>query len=364
MRIEQMETPAVAIDLDILDANLKRTAELAAKAGVNLRPHIKTHKSVWIARKQIEYGAVGITVAKLGEAEVMADGGIDDILIAFPLVGAGKLKRLAALIERGVRVTVSVDSVEAASGISDVGVAAGIRIPLYLDINTGLNRCGLEPGLPSAELAIQISALPGVEVKGLMTHAGHSYGCGDAEGARKVAFAEAGALLATQQILRERGLEVPEISVGSTPTSKFVEQLSGVTEMRPGAYVFGDGSQLFPGLIDESECAMRIHATVVSAPRPGALIVDAGSKTLTSDVSVHRKGYGYLPDYPEIFVERLSEEHGILAVPDDCSLRIGDVLSIIPNHCCTVVNLRDELIGVRGGKLERMLKVDARGMNT
>ncbi|MFC5401274.1 alanine racemase [Cohnella soli] len=364
MQIEQMETPSVAIDLDILDANLKRTAELAAKAGVKLRPHIKTHKSVWIARKQIEYGATGITTAKLGEAEVMADGGIHDILIAFPLIGANKLKRLAKLIERGVRVTVSVDSMEAARGISDVGHAAGMRIPLYLDVNTGLNRCGLEPGLPSAELALQISALPGVDVNGLMTHAGHSYGCGDAEGARKVAFAEAEALIATQQILRDKGLDVPEISVGSTPTSKFTEQLSGVTEMRPGAYVFGDGSQLYPGFIDETECAMRIYATVVSSPRPGTLIVDAGSKTLTNDVSVHRKGYGYLPDYPEIFVERLSEEHGILAVPNNCSLKIGDVVSIIPNHCCTVVNLRDELAGVRDGKLDHWMKVDARGLIT
>lgn len=364
MLTEQVETPAVVIDLDILDANLKRTAELAAKSGVKLRPHIKTHKSVWIAKKQLEYGAKGITVAKLGEAEIMADGGINDILIAFPLVGPVKLKRLAKLIERGILVTVSVDSIEAARGISEVGAAKGMQIPLYLDINTGLHRCGMEPGHPSAGLARAISALPGVEVTGLMTHAGHSYGCRDAASARQVAIEEAEGLVATRQLLLDQGLNVPEISVGSTPTSKFAGQLSGVTEMRPGAYVFGDGSQLLPGLIAEAECAMRIYATVVSAPRPGTVIVDAGSKTLTSDTTPHRQGYGYLPDYPGIIVERLSEEHGILSVPGDCRLQIGDVVSIIPNHCCTVVNLRDELLGVRNGKRERWLKVDARGKNT
>ena len=361
---EQMDTPAVVVDLDILDANLKRTAELAAKSGIKLRPHIKTHKSVWIAKKQLDYGAKGITVAKLGEAEVMADGGIDDILIAFPLVGSGKLKRLAALLRRGVHITVSVDSLEAARGISDVGTELGMQISLYLDINTGLNRCGLEPGQASAELALAISALPGVAVTGLMTHAGHAYGCRDAESAQKVAFEEAEGLIATQKIITDRGVNVPEISVGSTPTSKFAGQLSGVTEMRPGAYVFGDGSQLFPGLITEEECAMRIYTTVISTPRPGYIIVDAGSKTLTNDASIHRSGYGYLPDYPEIMVERLSEEHGILAVPDNCGLQIGDVVSLIPNHCCTVVNLRDELFGTRGGKLEQVLKIDARGKNT
>lgn len=361
MNIDLMDSPAVVIDLDVLDANLRRTAALADQAGIKLRPHVKTHKNVWIARKQLEHGAVGITVAKLGEAEVMADGGIDDILIAYPIVGEPKLKRLANLIRRGIRVTVSVDSMEAARGLSEVGVGLGMRIPLYLDINTGLNRCGREPGEPSAELAFAMAALPGITVRGLMTHAGHAYGRSDREGVSEVARGEAEGLIATRQVLLDCGLDVPEVSVGSTPTSKFAGQWPGVTEMRPGAYVFGDGSQLFPGLIGLSECAMRIYATVVSAPRPGTVIVDAGSKTLSSDTSPHRRGYGYLPDYPDAYVERLSEEHGILSVPDDCPLRIGDVVEIIPNHCCTVVNLHDELYGVRGDRVDRMLTVDARG---
>jgi D-serine deaminase-like pyridoxal phosphate-dependent protein len=228
-------------------------------------------------------------------------------------------------------------------------------------VNSGLDRCGAEPGAPSAEIGLRLAELAGVELVGLMTHAGHAYSRSTVDGCREVAHAEAQALLATQEQLRAQGITVLEISVGSTPTSKFIGEVKGITEMRPGAYVFGDGSQLYPGTIALEECAMHIYATVVSAPRPGTLILDAGSKTLTTDVSVHRPGYGYVPDHPDAVIERLSEEHAIMRVPDDCSLRIGDVVSIIPNHCCTVVNLQDGLIGVRNGRFERELPVDARG---
>lgn len=361
---DELQTPAVTIDLAILDANLRNTAALAAAAGIKLRPHIKTHKSIWIARKQLAYGAVGITVAKLGEAEVMATAGIQNILIAFPLIGAPKLQRLAKLIDQGVEAIVSIDSVEAAQGLSELAVAKGITIPLYVDINTGLNRCGREPGEPSAELALAIAALPHVEIRGLMTHAGHAYSCTEVDSIRQVARHEAASLIATQQALAARGIQVPEISVGSTPTSKFAAELDGITEMRPGAYVYGDGSQLYPGLITEQQCAMRIYATVVSTPRPGTAIIDAGSKTITNDVSPHRRGYGYLPDYPEVFIERLSEEHGILSVPEHTSLEIGDIVSIIPNHCCTVANLHQHLLGIGPAGVEQLIAVDARGQVT
>jgi D-serine deaminase-like pyridoxal phosphate-dependent protein len=356
----EADTPAVMIDLDRLDGNLRRTAELARKAGVKLRPHTKTHKSVWIAKRQLEYGASGITVAKLGEAEVMADGGIDDILIAFPIVGKPKLDRLGRLLKR-IKVSVSTDSLEVAEQLSDLGEHLKLRIPLYVDVNTGLNRCGREPGEETAELAQRIARLPGVQLTALMTHAGHAYGQKDAIDRAEVARHEALALVETQELLRKKGVYVPEISVGSTPTSKFISEISGVTEMRPGAYVFGDGSQLHVGMIGESECAMTIRATVVSVPRRGAAIIDAGSKTLTNDACSHRPGYGYLPDYPDVVIHRLSEEHGQLQLPEDVSLRIGDVVSIIPNHCCTVANLHDRLLGVRNESIERVIQVDARG---
>ena len=357
---DDVETPAVVIDLDILEANLKFTADLAAKAGVKLRPHTKTHKSVWIAKRQLAYGASGITVAKLGEAEVMADAGIDDILIAYPIVGRTKLERLRRLMER-VKVAVSTDDYQVAKGLSDLGESMNRRIPLYIDVNTGLDRCGREPGEETAALALAIGALPGVEVVALMTHAGHAYAETNAHGRREVAVAEAEALVSTQQLLLRKGMRVPEIIVGSTPTSKHIGDVRGVTEMRPGAYVFGDCSQLFAGMIDESACAMRVYATVVSTPRPGTAIIDAGSKTLTNDVCAHRPGYGYIPEIPGAVIERLSEEHGKVKLPEGAELRVGDIVSIIPNHCCTVTNLHDRLLGFRGGRLERRIHVDGRG---
>ncbi|CAH1191799.1 D-threo-3-hydroxyaspartate dehydratase [Paenibacillus allorhizoplanae] len=362
---ETLDTPSIVIDLDRLDANLKRTAELAATAGVRLRPHTKTHKSVWIAQEQLRHGASGITVAKLGEAEVMAEGGMDDILIAYPIVGRLKLERLARLLQR-IQVSVSVDSYEVAKGLSDLGEHLKLRVPLYVDVNSGLNRCGKEPGEETAELALAIAKLPGIRLAALMTHAGQAYSKSRADDCLEVALAEAEALLESQRVLRRLGVDVPDISVGSTPTSKFIGALAGlgVTEMRPGAYVFGDGSQLYTGLIEEEECAMSIYATVVSTPRPGTAIIDSGSKTLSNDSSAHRRGFGIIPELPDIYVERLSEEHGVLSVPEEVTLQIGDTVAIIPNHCCAVTNLHDRLLGMRKGQIERIITVDARGKVT
>lgn len=363
LKVEHMETPAVLVDLDILDGNLRRMAVLAKQAGVKLRPHTKTHKSVWIAQQQIKYGACGITVAKLGEAEVMADGGIDDILVAYPLVGRYKLERLRRLMDRA-RVTVSTDDVTVAKGLSDLGEAMKRRIPLYVDVNTGLNRLGQEPGEPTAELVKRIASLPGVEVVGLMTHGGHVYGKTSLDDVRGVARAEAEGLVETKRMLEKEGIFIREISVGSTPTSKFIGDQQGVTEMRPGAYVFGDRSQIATHIITEQECAMTVLATVVSTPRPGTVIIDAGSKTFSSDANAHLPGFGTLRGNPDVYVERLSEEHGNVRVPDGMTFAVGDVLQFVPNHCCATANLHDRLIGVRGGKFERIITVDARGKIT
>jgi D-serine deaminase-like pyridoxal phosphate-dependent protein len=356
----ELDTPAVLIDLDTLDRNLRFTAELAQKAGVKLRPHFKTHKNIWIAKEQIRYGACGITVAKLGEAEVLADAGIDEILIAFPLVGAAKLKRLALLMKRA-NVIVGIDSLKAAQGLSELGSSIGQIIKTYIDVNTGLNRCGKEPGEDTAALVQEIVKLPGVEVIGLMTHGGFAYGKKSREDLLDATQTEAAGLVETKRLLEQFGIPIAEISVGSTPTSKFIGDITGVTEIRPGAYVYGDGSQLSIGVITPEECAMHILATVVSVPRKGTAIIDAGSKTFSSDVNTYRTGYGTLRDHPEVFVERLSEEHGILRLPEGISYEIGDKLLFLPNHCCTVSNLHNELHGIRSEWAERTITVDARG---
>jgi D-serine deaminase-like pyridoxal phosphate-dependent protein len=358
--INDVETPAILVYLDILDSNLRTTAELAREANVKLRPHFKTHKSVWIAQKQMEYGASGVTVAKLGEAEMLLEAGITDILVAFPIVGQAKLKRLSVLMEKA-DIIASTDSMEVAEGLSHLGNSLGRTIPLYVDVNTGLNRCGKEAGEESAALVVEIAALPGVEVRGLMTHGGHAYGKTTSSGLREVARLEAEGLVKTKELLERAGISIPEISVGSTPTSKYIAEQTGVTEMRPGAYVYGDGGQLSTGIIDADEVAMRVLATVVSLPRKGTAIIDAGSKTFSCDPNAHRPGYGICEDNPEIYVSRLSEEHGILHVPDGVNLSIGDRLSFIPNHCCTVANLHNQLYGVRDGIVEQQIIVDARG---
>lgn len=360
--MEQWDTPSVLIDLDVLDRNLRDTANAAAKAGVKLRPHTKTHKSVWIAEEQLRYGASGITVAKLGEAEIMADAGIGDILIAYPVFGAPKLERLGRLLEKA-KITLSTDDFEVARQLSDFGKSVGRDILLYIDVNSGLNRCGKEPGEPTAELVKRIAQLPNVRVTGLMTHSGHAYGLTGADAIREAAKQEAESLLLTKRLLEQMGIQVDEISVGSTPTSKFVADVAGmgVTEMRPGAYVFGDGTQWTMGLIGEGQLAMTIAATVVGKPRPGTIIIDAGSKTLSSDVSKFHPGYGIVLGHDGAVIERLSEEHGIVSVPDSEAFAIGQQLRIVPNHCCVVTNLHDRLAGTRGGRFEKWLNVDARG---
>ena len=252
--INELETPAVLVDLDILEKNLKHTADLARNAGVKLRPHCKTHKSVWLAKKQLEYGACGITVAKLSEAEVMVDGGITNILVAYPIVGKAKLERLSKLMKRA-DIIVSSDSVEVGQGLSDLGMELGKKVKLYVDVNSGLQRCGLEPGEETAELVKKLVKLPGIEVVGLMTHGGFSYDYKGEESLRAAAHREANAVLKSQKVLVEAGIEIKEISVGSTPTSKFIGEMVGVTEVRPGAYVYGDDQQLSTGIITEDECS-------------------------------------------------------------------------------------------------------------
>ncbi|MDF2657698.1 MAG: alanine racemase [Paenibacillus sp.] len=360
--MEQWESPTVLIDLDILDKNLRDTANNASRAGVKLRPHTKTHKSVWLAKEQIRYGAAGITVAKLGEAEVMAEGGIDDILIAFPVIGASKLERLGRLMEKA-KITLSTDDEDVARQLSEFGKSLNRDVLLYVDVNTGLNRCGREPGEETAELVKRISQLPYIRVTGLMTHSGHAYGHNTPDAIREAAKQEAEALLMTKQLLEKDGIGIENISVGSTPTSKFITDVAGigVTETRPGAYVFGDGGQWKMGLISEEQCAMTVVATVVGRPRPGTIIIDAGSKTLSSDVSKYHPGYGVILGHEGVVIERLSEEHGIVSVPDREQFQVGQQLRIVPNHCCVVTNLHDRLAGVRGGRFEKWLTVDARG---
>ncbi len=361
--LEHIETPALVVDLDKMENNLRKMKQIARKKRVKLRPHVKTHKSPYIALKQIALGADGITVATLGEAEVMRRHGITDILIAYPIVGRNKLARLKRLAE-GADMTVSLDSIEVARGIDAVGESLQRKMPVYVEVNTGLNRVGRQPNHETVQLIKELRQLPYLDIVGLMTHGGYAYKAKTVEALQEAARSEGEQLVQTKHLVKaELGLDIPEISVGSTPTALADIVAYGVTEMRPGTYVFHDATLYSLGVVTEEECALTICTTVVSHPAPHRFIVDAGSKTLTSDKGVFTKGYGLIKHSKEVWISWLSEEHGVVELEGPSAYKIGDQLEIIPNHVCPAVNLADALIGVRDGRFERIIQVEARGKN-
>ncbi len=360
MNLYDLDTPALVVDLDRLEANVEAMAARARGAGVRLRPHTKTHKTPEIARLQVAAGAAGITVAKLGEAEVMAAAGFGDILVAYPLYGAAKLERLARLRETA-RVIVSLDSVEVARGLGALGVASGDPIEVYVEVDTGLHRLGRPTGVATAELVERVAAVPGIAVLGLMTHAGHAYGAGPGELEALVEDEVAG-LRATIELCARRGVEIPEISVGSTPTARAELGAAGVTEVRPGTYVFNDTTMIGLGAATEATCAAFVLATVVSRPSEDRFVIDAGTKCLTSDGD-DRPGWLRVAGRDDLAVEFLNEEHGVGRLDPDRGrpLAIGDKVLVIPAHVCPVVNLFDSMTLVRAERVEGEWAIAARG---
>lgn len=357
----ELDTPVLLIDLDIMERNLRAMAEVARAGGKKLRPHTKTHKSPWVAHQQLSHGAAGITVAKLGEAEVMADAGIADILIAYPIYGEAKLERLGHLIRRCREVRVATDSVEVAEGYARVGRTLGREVLAYLEVDTGLGRCGHAPGEETRRVAREIAGLKGVRLMGVMSHAGHGY-TPDRARRERIAQEEGEILGRTARELRADGMEIREISTGSTPTARPGAQVPGVTEIRPGTYVFNDAGQLAVGSATLETCAASILVTVVGRPAADRAIVDAGSKVFTSDKRPGTESHGLVVGRPDLELYKLSEEHGWIRLTDPGQdLKIGERLRIIPNHICPCVNLQDEIYGTRADRVEQVIPVLARG---
>ncbi len=358
----EIDTPALLVDLAVMEGNIAEMAEVARDAGVKLRPHTKTHKCPEIARRQVGAGAAGITVAKLGEAEVMADGGIHDILVAYPLCGEAKLRRLRALMERA-SVRVTTDSVEVAEGLAAVGRAAGRAVPVLVEVDTGLHRVGRPPGPPTVELVTRLARLVGIEVRGLLTHAGHSYFSTSPDELRAAAEREGLDLVETADLCAKEGIELPEISVGSTPTARIVAGVAGVTEIRPGTYVFNDVQQMRLGVATEGTCAARVLATVVARPTAERFVIDAGTKSLTSDGGDGPPfpGRGVISRRPDLRLDFLNEEHGVGHLEGGEDLRIGDRVEVVPLHVCGCVNMFSVAFGIRDGKVERELLIEGRG---
>ena len=358
---EALDTPCVVVDEAIMHRNIAEMAALAASHGVALRPHMKTHKTPQIARLQLAAGAIGATCAKLGEAEVFVDqGSVEDVLLAYPIVGEPKIRRLLALMERA-HVVVAVDSRPAGEGLSRAMATAERVLDVYVEVNTGQDRAGARPGAEATALARDLARLPGLRVIGVMTHEGHA-GASAPDKIEAAALAAGRALVETAAAIRAEGIEIEHVSVGSTPSSRYTPTVPGVTEMRPGTYVFNDNSAFRHGHLGPEECAARIAATVVSRPASDRAVVDSGSKALAFDPSPSHPGHGYVVGHPDAEIARISEEHGVVLLPpDEPGFAVGDRHEIIPNHVCPAINLTDELLIVRDGRVVDVWPVAARG---
>jgi D-serine deaminase-like pyridoxal phosphate-dependent protein len=357
--LDSLSTPAVVVELDVLERNVRRMAARAQEAGVRLRPHAKTHKCPEIAALQRAAGAGGLSLAKVGEAEVFVDAGFDDVFVAYPVVGEDKARRLLALSERA-RLAVGVDSVEGARTLAGTFRAAGRTLDVMLKVDVGYGRVGVLPERAAA-VARAVAELPGLSLRGVFTHAGHGYLAETKDGVDAIARLEGERLVETASRVRDAGLSLDEVSVGSTPTAAVAMRVAGVTECRPGNYVFHDASQVALGTCELEDCALTILATVVSVPGPGRAVLDAGSKTLSSDpLRPKPHGHGRILGRAS-YVEKLSEEHGVIAVAEGEAFRVGERVRILPNHACVVANLHDRLVGVSQDKVEAVLQVAARG---
>jgi D-serine deaminase-like pyridoxal phosphate-dependent protein len=360
MKIHDIDTPAVLIDSEILDRNLRGMADYCKAHHFALRPHTKTHKIREIAHLQVKYGPPGITVAKLGEAEVMADAGLTDITVVYPLWGESKLKRLAELARR-VRIGVTMDSLAIAEGISRVAKAAGVEVGIRLEFDTGLRRCGLPLEKQSIEIARRILLLPNLRWEGISVYPGHIMGNRAIREQEIVLENERMDLLFN--LLDAAGIPRPIVSGGNTPAAFESHRFHGITEIRPGTYVFNDRNTVDAEAASYADCAATVLTTVVSTSVQGGAIIDAGTKTLSGDalLSGERKHFGFIQGHPEFLLENLSEEHGHMKIPWNHTVTLGERFRVIPNHICPCINLHDRVYVVSGEEVMDEWEVAGRG---
>jgi D-serine deaminase-like pyridoxal phosphate-dependent protein len=370
MQLADLPTPQVLIDRPRLMRNMDYAQQLASSAGVKLRPHAKTHKSPVIAKWQIDRGAAGVCCAKVGEAEVFAAAGIGDIRLPYP-VHPSNAPRLLALMDRA-RISIIVDHLDVARGWSDAMQRAGRSLDVLVKVDVGFHRCGIDPGADALGFLQAIAAMPGLRLRGLLSHAGHGYHAAAEQELCDVAQREAQTLIGLRDKALSSGIGLEEISVGATPTLRFSARQRGLTELRPGNYVYFDRTQVALGAATLDECALTVIATVVSK-HPGRIILDCGSKTLTNDQArgiTPAAGYGAVligdGESPRaideaLSIERLSEEHATVRVIGTTSLEPGDRVRVVPNHSCVVSNLVDAVLLVEGDRVIDTLPVAARG---
>jgi D-serine deaminase-like pyridoxal phosphate-dependent protein len=374
--LHDLATPAVLVDRSRALANIDRMQEAADRRGIRMRPHAKTHKSPMVARWQIDRGAIGICCAKLGEAEVFAAAGFTDIRLPYP-INPANAPRVIALLEKAT-ISFIVDHAEVARAWSTAMTRAGRTVDVLVKIDVGFHRCGIAPDLATAVPFIaDVARMPGLNLRGLLSHAGHAYHAASADQLRHIAEDEARTLVALADAARQGGVEIDELSAGATPTARFSVEQDGLTEYRAGNYVYFDRTQVGLGAATLDDCALTVLATVVSQPAADRIVLDSGSKTLTSDgargfspLTGHGTAFrdlalprGATPD-PDLIVERLSEEHATVRVAVATAVKPGDRVRIVPNHSCVVSNLVDQAWVVDGERVLEPLPIAARGRIT
>ncbi len=371
MQLTELPTPQVLIDRDRLMANIKRMQTVATSGGLTLRPHTKTHKSPRIAKWQLEQGAAGICCAKVSEAEVFADAGISDIRLPYP-INPFSATRVMALMDR-VKLSLAIDHPTVAEQWSEAMCAYDRQLDVLVKVDVGYQRCGIAPEMTQAVAFLShVTTLPGLRLRGLLSHAGQCYDVGSAEELAAVAKDEAETLRTLADGARQAEVKIDEISVGSTATAMLSASEPDLTELRPGNYVYYDRSQVAIGSASLDDCSLSVMATVVSKPASNRIVLDCGSKTLTSDTGrgmVRPVGYGAVfstldettPD-DSLQITRLSEEHGVVEVQNGATgLEPGDRVRVLPNHSCVVSNLVDAVQLVDGWTVIETLPVEARG---
>jgi D-serine deaminase-like pyridoxal phosphate-dependent protein len=356
-----ISTPALTIDLDALERNLQRMATYCREHGLGLRPHTKTHKTPEVARMQLDHGACGLTVAKVGEAEVMGAATNAEILVAYPIFGAEKLRRLAALAKTRT-ILMSLDDEATAREASRAASAQQSTLGVLVEFDVGLGRCGLDSGALCVALATKIQQVPGLKFRGVMLYSGNIWG--SEQERQSIAAQVSERVQRVLQAFAEAHIPVEIVSGGSTPGAFLSHQIRGLTEVRPGTYVYNDLNTWYQGICGLEDCAARVVVSVVSTAVPGRAIIDAGSKTLSSDLlgSGSREGYGYVVEASDAKLIKLNEEHGYLDIRGSTHrFRVGEILTVIPNHVCTCVNMHDEVFVLRNEELACTWRVAARG---
>ena len=377
--LPNIDTPAVLLDLDKLEANIKEMSRWADEAGLKLRPHTKVHESPEIAKMQIEAGAIGISVATLPVAENMAEAGIEDIMVVHPFYGQHKLEQFKRLLNRpNLKLSVVVDMIEQAEAISQVAQAVGKEVPVLLKVDTGAGRFGVPPGEPTLNMAKRLRQVPAIKFMGIYVHESSLSKKTTAE-VERIAFEVASIMAETARMLKTEGIAVQDVVTGASPTfrsaCRYEKYFPEITEVHPGTMVIGDLTHMYSFSLTEDAIALTVLTTVVSTPTPDRAVIDAGFKTFTRDPVLALRGnpncfrngmprYGLVKGRPDLWLGRLSAEVGIILLTDPkASVCIGDRLEIIPNNATVVISMHDEIYGVRKGAIERVIQI-SRGLGS